>query len=190
MGKEFELKYAVSSAEVLAEIEKFLQGEALVQEMSAVYYDTADSALSSRKWTLRLRKENGDSVVTFKTAGDGKTRGEWEYAADSIDFAAETLADLGAPQELTEILAQGVLPICGAEFVRRAIVKEQNGTVLEVALDYGRLFRGNREMPICELEVELKQGEETVAVAFALQLAERFGLQEESRSKFVRAVNL
>lgn len=190
MGKEFELKYAAAHREILKGIELLLGCEAEIIKMSTTYYDTKDAALSKRKWTLRLRQENDDHVVTFKTAGDGRIRGEWEYHADTVEFAAETLVDLGAPEELAELLADGVEPVCGAKFTRRAITAETEGAVLEVALDEGKLFREDREKPFCEVEVELKQGREEAAVAFAKGLAEQFGLVEEKKSKFVRAVNL
>ena len=190
MGREFELKYAAKDAAVLEKILESMGRTAEEISMATTYYDTADGALSARKWTLRLRQENDDFVVTFKTAGDGKTRGEWEYDADSVEFAATTLVDLGAPQELEELLADGVQPVCGAEFLRRAVALELGGTVLELALDCGRLFRGEKEIPLCEVEVELKRGEEAAVRAFAGELAKKFGLKEETKSKFVRAVNL
>ena len=40
------------------------------------------------------------------------------------------------------------------------------------------------------VEVELKQGDESAAVSLAEELAARFGLVEEPRSKFVRAVTI
>lgn len=190
MGTEFELKFAARDATVLDKILCRFSAEAKTFQMATTYYDTADGALSQRKWTLRLRKENGISVVTLKTAGDGKTRGEWEYEAEDLELAAETLMKLGAPGDLADILAEGIQPVCGAEFRRRAMEVSYGESVLEVALDAGKLFRGEREMPICEVEVELKRGRQEDAVAFAQTLAEDFGLKEESRSKFVRAVNL
>lgn len=190
MGTEFELKFAAGGTEILRGIELLLAGEAENIKMATTYYDTQDGALSARKWTLRVRKENEASVVTMKTAGDGMTRGEWEYEAETLDGAAEKLILLGAPEELRELLADGVQPVCGAEFLRRAIRLETDGTVLEVALDLGRLFRENREKPIYEVEVELKEGSQWAAVAFARGLAEQFGLKEEKKSKFVRAINL
>lgn len=190
MGKEFELKYAAAGPEILSGIQLMLDGCTETIHMATTYYDTKDAALSKRKWTLRLRQENDAFVVTFKTAGDGSTRGEWEYDADSIEFAAETLIDLGAPEQLADLLADGVQPVCGAKFIRRAITTETDGAVLEVALDEGKLFREDRELPICEVEVELKEGSEKAAVDFAKGLAMQFGLREEPKSKFVRAVTL
>ena len=189
MGKEFELKYAASAA-VLEEIEAVLGGCAEKISMQTTYFDTPARALSARKWTLRLRKENEACVVTFKTAGDGTTRGEWEYPAESLDGAADRLTALGAPEELKPLLAEGLTPVCGAAFTRRALTVEHGSATLEVALDAGNLFREGKTLPIFEVEVELKQGDEAACRNFAANLAEKFHLCPESRSKFVRAVNL
>lgn len=190
MGREFELKYAAKNTAVLEDILAFVGRPAEKIRMASTYYDTAGGALAARKWTLRLRRENDASVVTMKTAGDGHTRGEWEYDADSVEFADTALIDLGAPEELAELMKDGVVPVCGAEFTRRAVKLELGQTQAELALDVGRLFRGEREIPLCEVEVELKSGSENAVREFARELAERFKLKEEPRSKFVRAVSL
>ncbi len=190
MGREFELKYAAENPSVLEDICTFLHRNVRKIPMKSTYYDTPDNALSARKWTLRLRKEGELSVVTMKTAGDGKTRGEWEYEAENLTNAAEKLVGLGAPQELSGLLQDGVRPVCGAEFLRKAVDVDLDGTLVEVALDSGRLFRGEKECPICEVEVELKSGNAEKAVEFAENLAEKFGLRVENKSKFVRAVTL
>lgn len=190
MGREFELKYTAEKPSVLEDICAFLQGNVRETPMKSTYYDTSGGDLAARKWTLRLRKEGESSVVTMKTAGDGKTRGEWEYKAENVTNAGEKLVKLGAPRELLELLQEEACPVCGAEFLRKAVNVDLDGTVVEVALDAGRLFRGEKESPICEVEVELKAGKEENAVEFAKKLAEKFGLREESRSKFVRAVTL
>ena len=57
----------------------------------------------------------------------------------------------------------------------------------ELALDSGILLGGNREIPLCEVEVELKSGSEGAAIALARELADNYGLKEENKSKFRRA---
>ena len=188
MGKEFELKYAATAEAFAALTASFAGGQEI--KMETTYFDTPSAALSARKWTLRLRRENGMGVVTFKTAGDGKTRGEWEYAAETVADAAEKLVSLGAPKELEALLAEGIAPVCGAAFLRRAVSVTEGDAVLELALDEGILFRCEKKLPIREVEVELKTGTEEACRAFGEKLAAQYGLQEEPRSKFVRAVNL
>ena len=45
-------------------------------------------------------------------------------------------------------------------------------------------------MPICEVEVELKEGPAAAATQFAKALAEKYSLEPEARSKFQRAKSL
>ncbi len=188
MGKEFELKYAVPSSDVLNRIEVALGGHAEIWHMATTYYDTLSGAMKARRWTLRVRQENENTVVTVKTPAPGGARGEWECPGTDPVAAASRLVALGAPKELAALLCEGVVPVCGAAFIRRAIPVQLGDTLVEVALDQGRLFREDREMPLCELEVELKQGSETACIAFAEDLAKRHSLAPEPRSKFARAV--
>ena len=52
------------------------------------------------------------------------------------------------------------------------------------------LSGGGREQPLCELELELKSGSQEAAVALAEELAARYSLREEPKSKFRRAMDL
>lgn len=198
MGKELEFKLAVPDTRVLEtvlfdkEVAAVRQGNYALYDMATIYYDTADRALSERKWTLRLRQENFDLIATVKTpAGEDHTRGEWSCPARSIEEAIDTLVEQGAPRELIALTAPGVRPLCLARFSRRAAeVRFADGTVCELAGDVGVVAAGQKESPICEIEVELKQGDAEVAKAFADELCERFGLKEEPLSKFQRAAKL
>lgn len=190
MGQEWELKFSVADKETLDRIAAFAGGKARELTMSAVYFDTPTAQLQKRKWTLRLRKEGAESVLTMKTAGEGFARGEWEYPAETLDHCAHRLVALGAPQELLEILQEPLQPVCGAEFTRRALEIPLSQTKVELALDYGRLFKGEKELPLCELELELKEGETEAVLAYAETLQKTFSLTPESRSKFLRASTL
>ena len=185
MAIEYERKFAATPEKRKA-AEKELGGEPAVYKMKTTYYDTAQRALSTRKWMLRQRLENGVRVCTLKTPA-GAARNEWETHAERVEDSIEKLCKLGAPEELRALTADGVRPICGAEFTRLAWVVVLEGAEVEVALDEGILFAGDRQTPLCELEVELKSGSREAADAFARELAQRFGLEELQDSKFKRA---
>ena len=81
MGKETEYKLAVGDLQLLDCIlcsrmvtEKLCAPYAYIR-MRTTYYDTEDGFLEKRRWMLRLRTEDGRSVVTMKTPGEGHTRG-------------------------------------------------------------------------------------------------------------------
>lgn len=188
MGKEFEIKFAATPAQ-LAELEAAF-GPLTPISMETTYYDAADGSLSARHITLRRRLENGSAVCTVKTPLGGLGRGEWETCCEDITAAIPVLCKLGCAEDLISLTACGIVPVCGARFTRLAASLIAEGCTLELALDRGVLLGGGREMPLCEAEVELKEGSEEGALAFARHLAETYGLRSEKKSKFRRALDL
>lgn len=182
MGREFELKYA-ATPEKLAAISQMWEAWQTIS-METTYFDTADGTLSAQHCTLRCRMENGTSVCTMKTPIAGLGRGEWEI---SSPWCAETVARLFTNAGQESIAFDDLHPVCGAKFTRRAKVVELPGCTVEIALDAGILIGGERQIPLCELEVEFKAGDENAAIAWAKALAEKFDLQAETGSKFRRA---
>ena len=185
MGREFELKYAATEAELALLRSRYPQLTPIAMETT--YYDTPAGTLGKLHWTLRRRMENGKSVCTLKTPLPDGSRGEWETECDKILNAIEPLCALGAPKQLALLTAGGVEPVCGAKFTRLAGRIDANGCTVELALDRGVLTGGRKILPFAEVEVELKDGAEAAAVAFAEALARELGLRPEPRSKVARA---
>jgi len=186
MGIEFELKFR-ATPEQLAAICRDVPGQATQIAMQTTYYDTPSEELSARHYTLRRRMENGTSVCTLKTpSGDG-ARKETEVFCDTIEKAIPELCKLSGISELPALLENGVVAICGARFTRKAKTVELPGATVELALDQGVLLGGVREIPLCEVEVELKSGSREAALMYATQLSLAYGLVQEKRSKFRRA---
>ena len=189
MGAEYELKFRADTA---CQNSIFTTFPARWQtiSMETTYYDTPSASLSARRYMLRSRLENGISVCTLKTSGDGNLRGEWEVNAASITEAVSELCKLGVPADLSVLCAEGLVPICGARFTRKAGLFTFLDCTVELALDEGILFAGKKEMPLCEIEVEHKEGSREATDAFARQLADIYDLKPEERSKFARALAL
>lgn len=186
MGLEYELKYTADE-EILASIAGVLPAPSQELQMQTTYYDTPAQALSERRYTLRLRKENGKSVCAVKTPAGKAGRGEWEVEKERIEDAIPELCKLGAPADLAELTAGGVAPLCGAEFHRTTWDLFIGDAYIELALDKGVLLGGGREEPFCEIEVELKEGDKEIVDAFGADLAAACGLKPETKSKFRRA---
>lgn len=187
MGIEFELKYR-ATPQIQEEIRK--RGTWHTISMETTYYDTPSKALSRRHFTLRRRLENGVSVCTLKAPAGSLGRGEWETVCGSIEAAVPELCKLGCPEILPFLVAEGLVVACGARFTRQASIVETEGAVLEIALDAGILFAQDKQIPLCEIEVELKEGSREQAVAYAGALAASYGLEPEHGSKFKRALAL
>ena len=211
MAVEFELKFR-ATPEQLDKVQQGITGQPQVIEMETTYYDTADGALSKRKYTLRRRMENGVSVCTLKTPveqvqeiatpvtrslvrndNEGCAmvggRGEYEVCCDSIEAAIPELCKLSGVG-LTALTASGVVKVAGARFTRVASTMVLPECTVEIALDRGVLLGGGREIPLYEAEVELKSGSREAATLYAMALAQTYGLTPEKYSKFRRALDL
>ena len=185
MGIEYELKFRATPKNQ-AQLRRELPGQEQQLTMETTYYDTPDRALSRQYCTLRRRLENGVSVCTLKTPAGSLGRQEFELEAPDIRDALPQLSALsGIPLEgLT------ITPVCGAKFTRIAKTVVTPECTVEIALDQGVLIGGGRELPLCEVEVELKSGDVRYCDLFAKTLAARFGLKQEPKSKFRRALAL
>ena len=188
MGKEFELKFAATPAQQ-AQIAA-LYGPFSEIAMETTYYDTKTFDFSAQKMTLRRRYENGLSVCTLKAPLGANSRKEFEVEAEDILSAIPMLCKLSGWQELETLTNHGLIPLCGARFTRQAATLSLPDCTLELALDAGVLTAGERQIPLCEIEVELKSGAEEAAVAFARELSGNFHLQPQPKSKFARAMEL
>ena len=188
MGREFELKFRADAAAIDKIQKKY--GCFTSISMETAYYDTPDRKLSGNRQTLRRRMENDVSVCTFKRPHKDGGRGEWEVECPNIMEGILALCKAGADEELLRVTAGGLMEVCGARFTRLAKTLEIPGGTVELALDQGVLLGKGKELPLAEIEVELKEGTDEAAVAFAKALAEEFSLVPEEKSKFVRAMAL
>ena len=208
MGTELEWKYALPDPALLDEIAacETVRGRTVESprrcHMQSEYYDTPDHLFFRERTTLRHRLEDESSVFCMKAPlrgeqsvgtalcrpspeADPHLRGEWETEAADLASALPKLAALGAPVPPADTPLQ---VLCRADFIRRAVLlRLDDGSTAELALDLGTLSGATRSLPLCELELELKSGEPAAARAFAEALAARFSLRPEPLSKFARA---
>lgn len=185
---ELELKFRVEPEDYDAIRVRFAQARTIAMETT--YFDTPDGSLSRRRWTLRRRLENGVSLCTLKTPGEGIAREEWETEDEDILHALDGLIAQGAPAELKALAQGGLEPVCGARFTRLALDCRLPACRVELALDRGVLTGGGRELPFQELEAEWKEGSQEAALACGEALARQYGLKPEPASKIQRAMAL
>ena len=196
MGKEQEWKFSVPEAsrfdEILAweEIRRRMAETPRDYHMQTSYYDTPDCRFSRGRITLRRRLENEPSVICVKAplpeAGDPSVHGEWELEGTDVIAALPRLTAMGAPAVLLE--APDLVCRWKADFHRRAVLlRMEDGSLAELALDAGSLSSGARSLPLCELELEMKAGGPEAALALLRALRERFHLAPLPLSKFARA---
>ncbi len=196
MGRELEYKLSVADPQLLETIladEEIasLAGTWAQTKMKTTYYDTVDHLLTTHHITLRRRFEGEKSIVCVKIPLKEKhLRGEWQVEAEMIDESAiSELIELGAPKELLYFYAcREILPVCGAEFLRRHVMLTfPDGSRAELAGDHGFLHGKTEKLVFTELELELYEGEQEQMCALVQHLCEKYGLQEEPKSKHARA---
>lgn len=197
VGKELEYKLFVPDEAALLRILRDGGIAALAAEvwqetkMKTTYFDSADRRFSSRHWTLRHRQEGEKSIVCVKTPQkESHTRGEWQIEAPCIDESAvERLLEAGAPKELLYLYGAGdIVPICGAEFLRRHVMLTfPDGSQAELAGDCGTLHGQKEQLSFCEIELEHYDGSTEEMLQLVKTLCEIYDLHEQPLSKFARA---
>ena len=190
MSIEYELKFQANAAALEAIAAEYSRYPSKQFQMETTYYDTPSGALSSRHYTLRRRMENEKSVCTLKTPAAGLGRNEIELECGSIEDAIPVLCVSGAPEDFGSLVQDGVIAVCSAKFHRTAITLALEDFTIELALDAGTLSGGNQTIPLCEVEVEHKAGDMLSSELFAAILQKNYGLVQEERSKFRRALAL
>lgn len=182
MARELELKYRAGAAQMERILADYPAEESVCMETT--YFDTPEKLLKRQHRTLRCRLENGVAVYTMKTPLPDGSRAEWETEAGSLAEALVCLCRMGAP-ELPE--ADTLTPLCGARFTRlRTMVPTADGTA-ELALDEGILLGGGKEIPLREVELELKAGSDGALLELGRKFAGEYALEVEPKSKFARA---
>ncbi|MGD8476832.1 MAG: inorganic triphosphatase, partial [Burkholderiales bacterium] len=198
---ETELKLSLPASSTrqfwrLSGLSPLLTGKTSRLQLFTAYYDTPHFDLRRQGVALRLRRQRRRWVQTLKTTGTpgGALQQRIELEAD----APEAVPDLEWVRQsgLVEFArTDDALPTLGiaftTDFVRKATVVEPvPDTRIEICLDQGSIVAGQRREPICEVELELKQGELAPLFDLARQIVAVPGVRVESASKAQRGYRL
>src|SRR5688572_10841141 len=194
---EIEIKLEVDPArrDAVARVPALARVAATRHKLLALYFDTPGAELARRRMSLRLRRDGDRWVRTFKAGGSAAgglhSRDEWEESIDGpiLDLAAlrgTPLAGLPDAHTLHERLAEAFR----VRMDRTTWQVKAGAARLEVALDVGEVRRGERTTPVCELEIELLEGDPDAAFAFALALVEHVPMRPGTVSKAARGYRL
>lgn len=204
---EIEFKFIVPAERLEAVEEAVKEGGFSVTRMQAHYFDTPGKALSALGIALRVRKEGAAWVQTVKAPGRGPLARE-EHNVELPDFAGggqvpdptlhqgSVAGDLllkalsAARDDLVETYETRIERV-----TRDLSFGSDGGGVVELALDTGKVLahRGQpeeKEARVCELEMELKQGDVAGLVELASQWVHRHGLALSTVSKAQRGERL
>lgn len=133
------------------------------------------------EWSVEL-DEDEEPETFFKVGFD-------------VDWFLRCSVSEGDPDEaLREVLAlldgKPLVEICQANFTRESMDVGYGDTLMELSVDTGELIAGDKRESICELEIELKEGDARDLFALGEELAGSLPLEPESRSKYGRCLNM
>ncbi len=166
------------------------------------YYDTPELDLCRRGIALRLRRKGLNIwLMTVKggdpAAGALAQRSEWEVPTQPGVFDFDIVTDAGL-RGFLKAHQPALLPVFSTDFKRTAWTIDRSSSVIEVALDRGRIDAVSLEdkvtplsAPICELELELVNGNSPDALfEVAIELAAELHLHPAIASKAERGYAL
>ncbi len=143
-------------------------GPAVVRRQTTTYYDTPDQLLAARGVAFRVRLEDDGRVtqavktLNCMSAGDTAAvaiRREWEWPLLEDEPNLALLGRDGVDQLVPSHLLPLLRPLFATEIRRTVLVIRPDAlTTIEAAFDIGVVRAGARQLPISEIELELRAG--------------------------------
>lgn len=203
MHKETELKLR-ASRETLAALrehpllKKRNKSGWQTRELLNQYFDTPERDLSAARVALRLRRDGEVIIQTLKCRGQSvaglSERNEHEWQLDKVKLDLKKLDASCWPEELAELDKKTIKPLFTTDFTREfaeiAWGRGKAKVVIEAAIDQGFVIVGKRKEEICELELELREGEPEALLELAAELAATLALMPCDISKAERGYRL
>lgn len=203
MNKETEIKLRISR-ETLAALrehpllKKRNKSGWARHELSNQYFDTSERDLAQAKVALRLRRDGETLIQTLKTRGQSvaglSERNEFDWPLEKAKLDLKKLDDSCWPAALAALDKKTIKPVFTTDFVReKAEIAWGRGkakVVLEAALDLGKVTVGKQSEEICELELELREGDPAGLLELAYELAATLPLMPCDISKAERGYRL
>jgi len=144
------------------------------ESFTSVYFDTEDLRLREAGIFLRVRHVGERYIQTIKVSKGGNVfcRDEWEREISTpwpdLDLASETALKRLPKRDLV----CGLKPVFETRVQRTTSKVDRNGSVIELALDRGEIDTGEKQFPLSELELELKEGHPRELFRLAHELAQ------------------
>ncbi|MGY2955482.1 inorganic triphosphatase YgiF [Pseudomonas sp. TE6349] len=203
MPKETELKLR-ASPETLAALrehpllKKRNKSGWQTRELLNQYFDTPERALAEARVALRLRRDGDTVIQTLKCRGTSvaglSERNEHEWQLDKVKLDLKKLDDSCWPAQLADLDKKTIKPLFTTDFTREyaeiAWGRGKAKVVIEAALDQGFVIAGKRKEAICELELELREGEPAALLELAAELTTSVALMPCDISKAERGYRL
>ncbi|WP_271896628.1 CYTH and CHAD domain-containing protein [Candidatus Phyllobacterium onerii] len=163
-----------------------------IRRLETTYYDTADHKLFGAGISLRVRRSGKYLVQTIKrvSVDDPLTRNEWEAPVETLtpDLGALPVSEIDGIFD--KIAVDQFVPIFVTKVRRHRVTVDVSEGQIEVAFDDGVIEAGSQQEPLCEVELELKQGRAAALYQLGLGLMDISPLCLETQSKSARGYAL
>ena len=175
-----------------------------VEQYENRYLDTEDQVLLKTKTSVRVRHIVGKNYVhTVKIGGKSingfSQRYEWNQETKQREFDVENfLKNAETSDDPLEILKESLAPIkgktlidiCMTKFKRKTLTAGFGDSIFEICFDVGACIAGEKSEPICELEIELIEGNAEDVKEFGTFVMEHSNGEFSNSSKYGRCLNL
>ncbi len=190
-GQELEVKFQTDSVGLECALNSGILAAASTgqtQKLRSIYFDTSSGELRKNGVVLRIRKnERASPVLTVKSASapvDGP------FLRNEVEVPSPTLRpNLSLLDKTTADSLKGMVgkrPLRAqfeTQIKRRTFLLVSGRSKIEVALDDGTVVAGKKRVPLREIELELKGGDETDLYDLAAALAGELPLRLDFVSK-------
>ncbi|HYJ36392.1 MAG TPA: CHAD domain-containing protein [Rhizomicrobium sp.] len=192
MAREVELKFEVPTGmlRVLSgRLGRLTREPVKRDKLVSVYFDTAKRTLRDNGLSLRVRRVDGHYTQTIKDSGI--QRQEWEEDVTGAEpdrgmARHTTLAPFATKKKWRKLQAVFETVVDRASFPVRC-----GDSLIEVAVDHGKLKAGHDSRTISEIELELKKGKiaDLARLAGRIAVSKRvsFGLRSKAERGYALA---
>jgi triphosphatase len=167
------------------------------REMENIYFDTHKLSLNKAYLTFRTRKigERCKATVKFSDIDSESMlfeRKEWEVCCENQEPSPELFIGTGAWDKLKKALSgRKLVELFKTEFTRSlCIFSPSPGVEIEISVDKGKIVSEEKELPILEMELEIKKGNIQDLIKASKKLVSVIPLLPEPLSKYERGAVL
>ena len=181
-----------------------LPGSEKEDVLENVYLDTEEQVLRSLGASLRVRKNKENTYTHTLKRKLEETEGlhqrfEWNMDTESATFSVEYFREHaetdGDPSEVLHELLRAIQgkelkPLFSTNFKRNILMAGFGDSLLEIALDSGLLIANEREATLCEMEIELKEGDVRDVISLGNEIMASSAASIDGRSKYAKCLSL
>lgn len=191
---EIKLTLSASTAQRLPTHPLLANSKPDQQALVTTYYDTPDQRLQNNRVSVRYRQKSSKWLLTVRSDaishGGVAQRREWKAAKQPGEFDFSHV-DNKKLRRFLESLTPELVPVFTTDFMRHSwLLTPQDGTCIKVALDRGKIVASERHETLCEVKLELLEGQVADLFVAALTLQSDLPLHPEGTSKAERGYRL